>query len=82
MSSKEYPSSCLSLVMLGFEFVMLANHNKNLSLIGLEWSTLKSKTKNLKFEKKKNELQFVSFNWYSIDRKSHINKKLANIKSP
>ena len=23
---------------------------------------------------KKNELQSVSFDWYSIDRKSHINK--------
>ena len=53
MSSKEYPSSCLSLVMLGFEFVMLANHDKNLSLIGLEWSTLKSKTKNLSSRRKK-----------------------------
>ena len=30
----------------------------------------------------KNELQSVSFNWYSIDRKSHINKKSANAKSP
>ena len=36
-------------LMLGFEFVMLANHDKTwqkLSLISLEWSTLKPKTKN------------------------------------
>ena len=35
--------------LLGFEFVMLANHDKTwqkLSLISLEWSTLKLKTKN------------------------------------
>ena len=54
--------------LLGFEFVMLANHDKTwqkLSLIGLEWSTLKSKQK-LKFGVKKNELQAVSFDWYSI----------------
>ena len=29
----------------------------------------------------KNELQSVSFDWYSIDRKLHINKKSTNVKS-
>ena len=46
--------------LLGFEFVMLANHDKTwqkLSLISLEWSTLKPKTKKLKFGIKTNELQ-------------------------
>ena len=46
--------------MLGFKFVMLANHDKTwqkLSLISLEWSTLKPKTKKLKFGIKTIELQ-------------------------
>ena len=37
--------------------------------------------KKLKFEMGKNELQAVSFDWYSIDQKSHISKKSANVKS-
>ena len=41
----------------------------------------KKKKKN-QFRDEKNELQSVSFNWYLIDRKSHINKKSANVKSP
>ena len=46
--------------LLGFEFVMLANHDttwQKLSLISLEWFTLKPKTKKLKFGIKTNELQ-------------------------
>ena len=42
----------------------------------------KKKKKNLKFGMKKNELQSVSFDWYSIDWKLHISKKSANVKSP
>ena len=56
--------------LLGFGFVMLANHDKTwqkLSLIGLEWSTLKSKTKKLKFGIKTSELQAGWFDW-SKDR--------------
>ena len=44
--------------LLGFEFVMLANYDKTwkkLSLISLEWSTLKPQKK-LKFGIKTNEL--------------------------
>ena len=46
--------------LLGFEFVMLANHDKTwqkLSLISLERGTLKPKTKNSSSKKKTNELQ-------------------------
>ena len=35
---------------------------------------IEAHNKKLKFGMKKNELQSVSFDWYSIDRKSHINK--------
>ena len=35
-----------------------------------------------KEKKKEKELQSVLFDWYSIDRKSYISKKLANVKSP
>ena len=44
-----FVTDCQRRRLFGFEFVMLANHDKTwqkLSLIGLEWSTLKSKTKN------------------------------------
>ena len=64
-----FVTDCQKGILLGFEFVMLANHNKTwqkLSLIILEWSTLKSKTKNSSSGWKKNELQAVSFDWYSI----------------
>ena len=47
--------------------------------------------KKLKFGMKKNELQAISFDWYTIDRnsfdwysinrKSHISKKSAKVKS-
>ena len=55
--------------LLGFEFVMLANHDKTwqkLSLISLEWSTLKPKTKKLKFRIKTNELQASWFDWSKV----------------
>ena len=51
--------------LLGFEFLMLANHDKTwqkLSLISLKWSTLKPKKKKLKFGIKTNELQAGWFN--------------------
>ena len=44
-----FVTNCQRGRLLGFEFVMLANHDKTwqkLSLISLEWSTLKLKTKN------------------------------------
>ena len=37
--------------------------------------------KKLKLGMEKNELQSISFDWYSIDRKLHINKKSTNVKS-
>ena len=49
------PSPKTSKLVLGFEFVMLANRDKTwqkLSLISLEWSTLKPKTKNSSSGKK------------------------------
>ena len=38
--------------------------------------------KKTQVQDEKNELQAVSLDWYSIDRKSHINKKSTNVKSP
>ena len=35
---------------------------------------IEAQGKKLKFGMKKNEFQAVSFDWYSIDRKSHISK--------
>ena len=44
-----FVTDCQRERLLGFEFVMLANHDKTrqkLSLISLEWTKLKPKTKN------------------------------------
>ena len=65
--------------MLGFEFVMLANHDKTwqkLSFISLEWSTLKSKTKKLKFGIKTNELQAGWFDRSKLTKESDQQEKL------
>ena len=35
---------------------------------------IEAQDKKLMFGMKKNELQFVLFDWYSINRKSHISK--------
>ena len=66
--------------LLGFEFVMLANHDKTwqkLSLISLEWSTLKPKTKNSILGWKQviyNLVGSIDPKTDSIDPKSHISK--------
>ena len=70
--------------LLGFEFVMLANHDKTWekpSLIGLEWSTLKSNTRKLKFEMKKMSYKlFGSIDTWSIE--NHISAKISKRKKP
>ena len=70
--------------LLGFEFVMLANHDKTwqkLSLIGLEWSTLKSKTKNSSLGWKKWVTSY--FVRLVLDQsKIAYQQKSANIKNP
>ena len=73
--------------LLGFEFVMLANHDKTwqkLSLISLEWSTMKRKTKNSSLRQKTqvwDKNKWVT-SWLVRSIQNRISTKLANVKRP
>ena len=68
--------------MLGFEFVVLANHDKKLSLFELERCSFKSKTKSYVQDKERcnlpssidDQLMFDQSKEFSIDQESSISK--------